>query len=110
VLSVTFTVRVNRSSLGPPVKVVVGLDVNNDNRVSTGETQEVSANAEGDHVVTFSASAAATAGLDYVVVVEAPAGSMYSVKAVDGAGKVVASPKAGTVGSSRHGATTGVLS
>lgn len=108
-VSVKFTVKVAAAALAPTVKVWIGLDVNNDNAVTGSEIRPITGD-KGTFTDTFSANAAATAGLDYLVFVQAPHGSTYTIEAKDAAGKTVASPPTGKVGTTTHAATTGLLS
>ena len=107
-VTVKFTVKVTAAALAPPVQVWIGLDINNDNAVNGSEIRPIKGD-KGTFVDTFSAAAPVTTGLDYLVFLQAPHGSTYAITAVDGAGKSVAAPPVGKVGTTTHAATTSLL-
>lgn len=106
--SVRFTVTVAAAAVHASPAVWAGLDHDGDDQVESMEIVPLPGGEGGVYAGDVPAPDGPTAGLDYIVMVQAPQGSTYTV-VITRDGKTLASPKAATVGYSGYAATTGVL-
>lgn len=106
--SVNFTVTVTAAAVHATPAVWAGLDHDGDDQVESMEIVPLTGGDGGVYAGDLPAPDGPTAGLDYIVMVQAPQGSTYTVLATR-AGKTLASPKTATVGQTGYAATTGVL-
>lgn len=106
--SIRFTVTVAAAALRATPAVWAGLDHDGDDQVESMEIVPLTGGEGGIYTGDLPGPDGATAGLDYIVMVQAPQGSTYTVL-ITRDGKTLASPKAATVGYSGYAATTGVL-
>ena len=106
--SVRFTVTVAAAAVHAAPAVWAGLDQDGDDQVESMEIVPLAGGEGGVYAGDLPGPAGATAGLDYIVMVQAPQGSTYAV-VITRDGKTLASPKTASVGLSGYAATTGVL-